>query len=351
MKLERITGVAALTAAFALTACGGGPDIDKVREDFNNPSGSTKDQKGVMAANGKRDASESALRLTTGIPGAGLTATGKVYGIEKIGPRYMFERDIRRVWAHAQSKNLQALSAAQFDDEPTSGDCNNSPEAQAAMEKLYADLIKDAVSPFGGGGSASASTDFTVDLATCSNGELSGTLEVVMEVEFDSDSMRFAIEEKFIDVCEAQGQQACINGNLIMEATGMGLSGGEGGTLEFLTAWELDATWTEDGKALSAKTKGGIRLAADDNMFGMEYLIYVIDSSGEEVSYVMRFAANADGSWTLEYEGADGKLSCTANADGSATCTGTDESGAAFDLSWTDAEYDDVLDDEDFADY
>lgn len=349
MVLRKISGAAVLTTALALTACGGGPDIDQVRADFDNPSGSTKDKTGVLAANGKRDASESALRLTTGVPGAsgGLTAAGKAHGLDKIAPRALWEQKLRSLYNQRMATEGRALRMAQ-DEEPIGGDdfgsgCQDSPEAQAAFQELVTDLGVDAANPLGGS-TADASAEYTQDLASCSGGALTGTLEVAIEVELEEGKMRFAIEQGFVEVCEAEGAKTCINGTFIMEATMAGSGTGEDGSLEFLTAWELDATWTEDGAELSASTKGGIRMAVDNQMFGLEYLVYCKDSAGEEVSYVLRFQVNADGSMSLEYKGADGEMSCSVTSDGNGQCTGDSE------MTWTDAEYDGVVESDDFED-
>jgi hypothetical protein len=59
-------------------ACGG-PDIDQVKADFDNPSGSTTDKNSVMSASSQANASGSVRSLgASGVPGQSLTAKGKL---------------------------------------------------------------------------------------------------------------------------------------------------------------------------------------------------------------------------------------------------------------------------------
>src|SRR5262245_33029707 len=93
--------------AVAVTACGG-PDIDKVKADFENPSGSTTDKSGVIAAQGKQSAAgnNSALSLAGGgVPGFGLTATGRGSGFAKIAPRTVFGAKLLNLAAVALKRN------------------------------------------------------------------------------------------------------------------------------------------------------------------------------------------------------------------------------------------------------
>lgn len=345
MKIREICALGALTASFALTACGGGPDIDQVRADFDNPSGSTKDKTGVMAANGKRDASESALNLATGVPGSagGLTAAGKFPGIQKVAPRVLWEENLRNLYNRKMAVEGQSLRVAQCQVPGGDAGCANSPEANEAYLKLLQQLGVDAENPLAGG-SGNASVSYTQDLGSCSGGDLTGTMEVSLEVTVETGKLSFTIEQEFSSACETEGAQTCIDGSFVMEASLTGTPEGGEGTFEFLTAWVLDATWQENGAQLSASTKGGIRLAGGNGMFAIEFLIYCKDSNGEEVSYVLRYRVNADGSSVLEYKGADGELSCTVTADGNAQCTGSAE------MAWTDAEYVGVLSSDDFQD-
>lgn len=122
-------------------------------------------------------------------------------------------------------------------------------------------------------------------------------------------------------------------------AQSLDLSGGLG-SLEFITAWELNGQWNEDGAQRQASLRGALRLVASNTGgtdFGsIEYLFYVQTPDGTEASYILSITAESsgpNGTATLEIRGSDGELTCTINSDGSGMCTG------AFDHTWTQEEY------------
>ena len=118
MRLQKVYGLGlGATLSLALIACGGGPDIDQVKADFENPSGSTKDKNAVISASSQAGASSSVRILgAAGVPGQGLTAKGKLRAFSELSmiERYapFAERELYRL-----TKNeTRALRTSDFID-------------------------------------------------------------------------------------------------------------------------------------------------------------------------------------------------------------------------------------------
>ncbi len=327
MQLHKVSwmGLSAVLAT-GMIACGGGPDIDQVKEDFDNPSGSTQDKNAVMSASSQASASGSVRSLgASGVPGQGLTAIGKVRGFDEINmlKRYapVIEREYYRNFRHESAP----LRAAQFDS------CGGA-EAEAAAEEIARELSVDAVL---GGGSASASASFEMNLDACDAG-VTGTVKVEMEVEFSQDYFYFRVTEELQNVCEIEGDRACLDGTLLMEAEAQTDASGEAGELSLIVAWEVDGTWEEDGARRAASVKGGVRTKVGGNgtsgYGSVEYLVYAMTPEGEEYSFVYEISANWDGvgggEGTLLIRGKDGQLECNYTAE-MVSCTGSGN------INWT----------------
>jgi hypothetical protein len=343
MKLLKLSGlVPAAMMAVALTACGGNkPDIDQVKADFENPSGSVKDEQAVAGVAGKRDASNGALGVIGGgVPGASLTAYGKKSALEKLSPMNLFGARTVALKNIFATNGIQrgALRAAQFEGD--AGGCGDSPEAQQAFESLFQDLYAQAAS---GSSSVEGDASFSLDVSSCSGGEATGTINVDLTIKAEqtgenSGSFEMTYEMELVDLCETGGEQVCVNGNMIMQASMQGAE--NSGNLEFIQAYDLEA---KSAAGDAVKAKGGVRFGVFGDENGgtakVEYLFYAKSTSGEEVSFVLEIVVNSDGSATLKYKGSDGELECSQDASGNGMCTGNGPDGA-IELSWTEEEAD-----------
>ncbi len=335
------------TLSFALIACGGGPNLDQVKADFQNPTGSVQNKDAMVASSGSLNASGGAIEVAGGgVPGASLTATGKVAGLRQLNVQRAWEGRARTVrdYLNGKATAKQALSEAQ-----TGFGCDDSAEAQEAFQKALNDLTADAVNPFGSGKKISGKASYKLDLTSCSNGELSGSASIEIEIvaeQTGANSGRFAFTVKYNlnNVCELNTEEkTCVDGSLIAEAEAVGQD--EFGSLTFTEAWELDGNWLESGVERNATLKGGIRSAFEgDGNSGnasIEILNYVNTPDGEW-SYVWSVKASYDGlngTGTFEVRGQDGSVTCTVDDNGG-MCSGSDGSS----ISWT-AEDEQGLDD------
>lgn len=324
--------------AATLVACGG-PDIEKVKADFESPSGSTKDQNGVIAATSKRDGSSGVMALGAGgVPGQGLTAAR---------PRRAFDQaNIGRTWGPRAEALRDMLVTRQIPEQRSQNlgpsACDNSPEARAAYEEMVSGFVGDtlgaALNPFSDTISGSAS--YTQDFSSCSNGELTGSADIELEYEFSENRFRFAVTYNLDNLCETTGDQACISGEMIAEA----LIEGDDlmGQISFTTAWQVDGSWTDEGVRREATLGGGVRLKVTGNQDGsgtatLQYLVYVNTPDGDEYSYVWEVVAEGDGQGngtvTWRCRGSDGSIDCRADENGG-MCTATDSSGTVV-VTWT----------------
>ncbi|MCK6550759.1 hypothetical protein L6R52_33285 [Myxococcota bacterium] len=334
--------------AVTVTACGSsGPDLDQVRKDFANPTGSISDRTALMDATGKREASGPALALAGGgIPGQSLTAAD-ARGLGQLAPMQLHGRHMERV-RYALSKTGRSLSGLAAADAELPGDgdysntCAESPEATAAFEQAYEALIRDAA---GGGSSASASASYSIDVSSCA-ANMTGTLSIDLEISVEassanSGSMRFKVTQKYEDVCEVGGESRCIDGTFVMEASASS-DGMTTGAFETISAWELTASWVDAGTTHTASTKGGIRMSfegeGEQGSFSIEYLVYAENAQGEEVSFVLEISADSEGQAALVYRGADGSLECHVEESGAGTCTAVGSNGTET-VTWTAEEY------------
>lgn len=326
--------------AVAVTACGGA-DIDKVKADFENPSGSTQDKNGVIAANGKQQAagSNSALSLAGGgVPGLGLSTTGSGAKFAKISPRTVFGSKMVNIAAAGLKRS--ELRVAQSE-----ASCFDSSELEEKSGELQAAVAT--------GGKAEASVSMSVNMADCDPG-MSGSLDLDMNMKVDGAKISYDVEYTFSNVCETASGD-CVDGAMAQEAF-IDFSSADMtnlfGSIKSVSAWDLTATYTnEKGVQETITSKGGLRIGFSSNAGGesaeIEYLNYVKSSSGEEVSYVLTLKATTgqDGKLTISIRGSDGSLECTfTEATGEGMCT----DGNGNTVSWTEAEYSDVTSSDDF---
>lgn len=314
--------IATTSFSLGLVACGGGLSVDQVRTDLDNPTGSVSNQNAVMAVEAKRDGSSPAIDLALGgVPGqSALTAYGK---------GRLSQLSIRNweVWAKLAHQAVQQkdLAIAKQSQALVADTCTNGPEAQAAYEDLLQDLLTDAIFDSSPNGSAT----FTVDLADCSNGELTGSMTIKLEIKLENDRFEFSVKETFDNACEVSDASACVNGEMLLAAIAEDMSSSS--TVEIIYAWELAATWTEGGAARTASVGGGMRLLAEATqssaVAAYEFLYYVTTPDGERYAYVWRLTAESNGTggtvtWSLR--GADGEITCSAD-DTMISCTGSAE--------------------------
>lgn len=309
-----------LTTPFALglmlMACGSNvPGTDQVKQDFENPTGSTKSKQSVAGAYAANNASASSSALAGGFsPFGGASASGALTqaggsALQRARLDRMAKKPLALLQERATGQVQRALSAADVE-------CGN--------DEIGAELQGDLQS-----GSTSGSFDVEIDLGACSNGELTGSVSMSGSYDIDTDdgSFVFEISQKMNNVCETSGDKVCVNGDYEMEATFANEK------IQMVTGWLVTATWN-DGVARSIESKGGLRIGFSGDDGTIEYLVYVTDENGEEVSLVLKLTSSAEGTG-LEIRGNDGSITCTVAADGSGSCSG--------DLAW-DAAFVDSLD-------
>jgi hypothetical protein len=332
MKLLK-TLIPTTIMAFAITACGGGPDVDQVRADFDNPSGSTKDKNGVIAASGKHEAAgnNSALSLAgAGVPGLGLTATTQK-GFEKVGPMRFIAPHLR-----ALGMKSQALTIAQDEGDLFSGDCIDNPE-EFAEQLAEAEVSDD-------GSEVELSFEISVSDASKCSANLSGSFSIAYDIKVTQGSYSVEAEATYDNMCDSDSK-SCLDGAMVIAGSF------EGTTSEMLMAWDLTSQFTdEDGKEQAVATKGGIRMRNTATEASVEILLYV-NLDGEEYSYVLKVAADVNGNSSFEFRGSDGEAICSfSESTGAAMCSGVDADGVAFDYSWSEEEYDSVTESDEFLD-
>jgi hypothetical protein len=323
--------------AMAISACGG-PDIDKVKADFENPSGSAKDKNAVIAANGKQNTAgnSSALSLAGGgVPGLGLGSSA----FTKIATKTIVARQIAsiaQIGLHKSELRAQAASPA----------CFQSSDATQASQ--------DLAEAFMTGGSASASYSISVNLADCDVGA-SGSMEMSIDMKVDGQTISYDSEVTMNNVCE-EATGSCVDGGMAQQgAIDLGSADMSNifGSIKLVSAWDFTATFKDAaGKDQSIKSKGGLRIGYSSDANGesgkIEYLEYVTDASGNEVSYVLIIEANSNGDATLKIKCKDGELSCMfSESMGSGSCNGTID-GESFMVDWTSDDYNSVVDSDDF---
>lgn len=306
-----------------LAACGSsGPDTAKVRADFENPSGKTSDKDAVIAANSKRTASggaTSAAGALSPFGGLGLTSRNASEGpfsrVSVFTVHDFIQRSLRRPGP------VSARFHAQTDEDYDFSGC----------------FDPSSVSGSGSSDGRSASYSYSINFGDCNSG-MTGTMSVDGDFEFSEDfqSGEGVFEMEYSNVCTtATGQ--CINGVIAMEFKNDGAEG-----QSYLIAWDLTMS---GGEAGTIQTKGGMKYSTDGGATNFEYLAYVRDSSGAEVSYVFKINQDSGGTTTLSIRGADGSIDCTFNSDGSGSCEGD----ASF--TWEEGYADQIANDPAFADY
>lgn len=304
----------------ALAACGGDvPSTSQIKADFESPSGSTKSKQTVAGAYTKNQASGTATGLASSFsPLGGLTAAGRGSALERVGLARMMQPHLARLSQHVTGKVAQGLS--------TAGEFDACMDDEKIGQELAASLSS---------GSTSGSFDVDIDLASCSGGQLTGSIAMSGSFDIDGQSFVFDVSQVMTNVCETSGDKYCVTGEYVMEATMTDA------TISLVSGWFVTATWDEDGAQRSLVTKGGVKLDLTGGDTGaMEYLVYVTDENGEEVSLVLKITTSGEGA-TLSIRGSDGSLTCTVNSDGSGSCDG--------DLSWDEAYLDSLESDEAFS--
>lgn len=321
MQLTKLGLIATTSLSLGLIACGT-DTIDQVRNDLANPTGSTSNKDAVMAVQGQQSGSSPAMGLAAGgVPGA-LTAFGKTRGIEQVSVRHWQSRG-DQLFKAIEARRAGAQENLRH-DALVGTSCSNSAEANAAMEEVWKELLLDSVIGFG---ATTGDATYSVDVAACSNGDLSGDLSITLKIELKDDSVFFEVSQA-MNVCETAGAKACVDGETTMRATGSETGAGAS-TAEVLAYWDVKASWQDDGATRSGQLKGGIRVSGSSSMgtdnAALEYLFYVQTPDGEEFSYVWTLSASSSNSmstvkWSLR--GNDGSIECTAN-DTMVTCTGS----------------------------
>lgn len=319
-----LTLIAGLSLAAA--ACGSDtPTIDEVKTEFENPSGSTSDKDSLISANEKSTAANPGTRIAGNgnvFGGAALTAQGKPLGIERLQASRLYSREYRMLSSFLEGKRELHLTEAD------ASACKDQEELDGAVKELFVEALLT--------GSGSGSFSYSVDVAKCTGGEVTGAMDVSGEIELTDKSLIFNISQVLTNVCETTGQKACVTGEFALEMTALSDNGSDVSTGTFTTAWFLDAEWDEDGKRVSGQAKGGMRATGDNNTgaASLEYLLWVKKKDGTEVTYVLKISVDGEGNGTLEIRGKDGELVCTVKADGSGMCTAKDGTSTA-EVSWS----------------
>lgn len=311
-NLSQLALVGALGATFI--ACGGSdvPKADRVRADFQSPSGSVKDKSQLAEASISQGASSDLGALAGGLNiGLGLSSQ-KQTGLARLEFSKQYGGVLRQLQDVLQGRSSRALSARDYSA------CTDGDQISSAMQ--------NSLSSAG----TSGSFDFSIDLATCSSGELTGRMAVSGEFDVDAGAQKFTftLTQKFTAVCETSGDKKCVDGEFLTEATFAN------DTIEMVAGWSATATWTEDGKARKIDSKGGLKLSGlgDDSRSSIEYLVYVTLDDGTEVSFVLSIQSSESGT-VIAYRGTDGSTQCTISADGSGSCDG----GLTWDEAFADA--------------
>ncbi len=309
-NLSQLALVGALGATFI--ACGSDvPKADRVRADFQSPSGSVKDKSQLAEASISQDASSDLGVLAGGLNiGLGLSSQ-KQTGLARLEFSKQYGGVLRLLQDVLQGRSSRALSARDFSA------CTDGDQISSAMQ--------NSLSSAG----TSGSFDFSIDLATCSSGELTGQMSVSGEFDVDTGAQKFTftLTQKFTAVCETGGDKKCVDGEFLTEATFAN------DTIEMVAGWAATATWTEDGKARKIDSKGGLKLSGlGDDSGKVEYLVYVSLDDGTEVSFVLSIETSQSGT-VIAYRGTDGNTQCTISSDGSGSCDG----GITWDETFADA--------------
>ena len=299
MKMKPL--LVGLCASALFVGCGtDGVDLDQVQEDFDNPSGSTQDQDALISAADKLEGTTTGLETAFVNPfGGGFGLTAQRTNIARFHPQRLAHPLLR--WAYAR-----VGISRQFLGEDDIGECIN--------DQILSG-VSGNVTPSGG----EASFDVTIDLGDCTS-DASGSISMSGSMELTENSLRMDLEYTYDEVCITIGNQACIDGTVVAEMNSDSLLGG---SIDMIMGWNFAASWKDDSsKSRSIDTKGGLRIQADKNQGALEYLVYVRNSAGDEVSYVLRIAANAEGA-SITIKGNDGEVSCNFLADGSGSCSGS----------------------------
>lgn len=304
----------------ALAACGGDvPSTSQIKADFESPSGSTKSKQTVAGAYTKNQAAGTASGLASSFsPLGGLSAAGQGSALERVGVARMMQPHLARLSQHVSGKVARGLSAATDFDA-----CMDSEEIGQELASSLAT------------GSTSGSFDVDIDLSSCSGGQLTGSIAMSGSFDIDGESFVFEVSQVMTNVCETSGNKYCVTGEYLMEATMANEQ------MSLVSGWYATATWEEDGAQRSLVTKGGVKLGLGGDAGSVEYLVYVTDENGEEVSLVLKIDTTADGTTTVSIRGSDGSLDCTIDSSGGGSCGG--------DLSWDDAYVDTLEADPEFS--
>ncbi len=327
-----------VAASFFLAACGGdGSTIDSVRSGLQSPTGTAANKDAVVAVHSKLEGATPALSLAGGVPGRSLTVDGPSR-LSELSPRSMWQSRARKLFELIRSRDPNKRQTL------ARGISNNSCGQSEAAVKAYNGLVGQLfVEALAGKKSFSAKEGYTEDLAECSDGTLSGTLTVSIEITASSERFTFKVSTKFANACETGGSKACVDGTMDFELSGSGeVSEGEEG--EGIAAWDINAKWSKEGASKSAHLRGGLRIAQTENS-GMntnelEYLFFVTDPDGEEHSFVLKLTGTPGEGGSVTIRGKDGEIRCDADGQGVTKCTGiaehewTASDAGSLDDSW-----------------
>jgi hypothetical protein len=347
MKLRLLSGlVPACLMTVGLAACGGsnGPNVGQVKQDFDHPTGSAKDQQGVAAAAGAQEQmTQSGAGFTGGgVPGFSLRAEDLVHrGFAPFVPHNFFSAQIDQFKNYVLGQSTFAL-----------GDGTTTSRSSLFDSCIDKNKLEDQIKSQAG--QSSFQVSLSIDLSACAGSGYTGSFDINMsgQIERTASTAKITLEmtASMHSVCET-ATGTCIDGGLAEEAivggSTMGTSSSSG-DFNFTLAWNWTATGKDkNGLVRSLSSKGGERLAAQSSggsgSAQYELLFYVKDGKGQEVSYVLRITADSMGNATLEIRCSDGSLTCTRAADGSAMCSGMVD-GQMYSQSWDAMTYDSAKD-------
>jgi hypothetical protein len=343
-----------------VAACSGpntGPNVDQVKADFDNPSGSAKDQQGVAATAGAQDNLEStggAGFTGGGVPGFSLRAEGLVQtGFAPLIPHNLFADQIAELQdlvLGKQSFDLSGMSGMGSGASP-SGSIISQCVSSKDVQQKFASQLQGAASDLKKSGHASFDISTTVDFSNCPNSGYTGSFDIELKGDINerapSASVTLEVSVNLHTACQtASGvcidggiaEEDVINGSATVLSPNAGGARSGSGSISYLVAWDFTAT--KDSQTITEKGGSRVSLSGANGMrdASVELLFYVANSERQLVSYVLKVSADSNGTVTLELRCKDGNLTCTKMADGSAMCMGMVD-GQPYMQSWDAALY------------
>ena len=324
-------GSLALCLALPLVACGGGGNsFDSLETQLASPTGSIMETDTVIAADEKRQSSDSLTELNGFVP----------FSSGERMKRSLIFRSVQPLARGIEAFGGTTGTAYQPQDLGDPGDDLNF-DADC-FDDLFDDLSDVNISE----NQISASYNDSVNVADCSS-TATGTIGVNLSYTIKGsiaseriDSISFKGTINYQDVCETVGDKGCIDGTIQM-----GAKISETGVVSFdeitiLSTWDLVVSWDEGGTRQSVDISGGLKLDLSDNLGKVEILIEATSSAGDNVSYAFEVTSTLGAPFICR--GVDGRATCTINQlDGSVSCN-VDGGGT---VTWTQEDIDRVTED------